>query len=143
MLPFVIGGDAFVGDTLFMLDYGTARCDFPGGDARNLYRSMRKVLSLPAETRLHLCHDYLPGGRPATWQTTVAEQRASNIHVHDGVSEDEFVDMRTARDRTLAMPTLLLLSVQVNARAGHVIRLPAGCIFIYDLRRRCCICPSR
>ena len=118
-VAYLIGDDAFVGDTLFMPDYGSARCDFPGGDARVLYRSMRKLLALPPATRLHLCHDYLPGGREARWETTVAEQRASNIHVHDGVSEDDFVAMRTARDKTLGMPTLLLPSVQVNARAGH------------------------
>ena len=118
-VTYVIGSDAFVGDTLFMPDYGSARCDFPGGDARMLFRSIRKVLSLPADTRLHLCHDYLPGGRAAKWETTVAEQRAANVHVHDGIGEDEFVAMRTARDKTLAMPTLLLPSVQVNARAGH------------------------
>ena len=119
-VSYVIGSDAFVGDTLFMPDYGSARCDFPGGDARILFRSVRKVLSLPADTRLHMCHDYLPGGRLAQWETTVAEQRTANIHVHDGITEDEFVAMRTARDKTLAMPTLLLPSVQVNARAGHL-----------------------
>jgi glyoxylase-like metal-dependent hydrolase (beta-lactamase superfamily II) len=116
---YVVGGDAFVGDTLFMPDYGSARCDFPGGDARTLYRSIAKVLALPASTRLHLCHDYLPGGREAAWQSTVAQQRAHNIHVHEGVSEDEFVAMRTARDKTLEMPALMLPAVQVNARAGH------------------------
>ncbi len=118
-VTYLIGQDAFVGDTLFMPDYGSARCDFPGGDARILYRSIHKVLSLPAATRLHLCHDYLPGGRPACWVSTVAEQRVANVHVHDGISEDEFVAMRTARDKTLDMPTLLLPAVQVNARAGH------------------------
>jgi glyoxylase-like metal-dependent hydrolase (beta-lactamase superfamily II) len=118
-VTYLIGDDAFVGDTLFMPDFGSARCDFPGGDARMLYRSMRKLLALAPATRLHLCHDYLPGGREARWETTVAEQRAANIHVHDGVSEDDFVAMRTARDKTLEMPTLLLPSVQVNARAGH------------------------
>ena len=119
-VTYMIGDDAFVGDTLFMPDYGSARCDFPGGDARTLYRSIRKVLSLPGATRLHLCHDYQPGGRAAIWETTVAEQRANNVHVHDGVSEDEFVRMRAARDKTLAMPTLMLPSVQINARAGHL-----------------------
>ena len=119
-VTYLIGDDAFVGDTLFMPDYGSARCDFPGGDARVLYRSMRTVLALPPATRLHLCHDYLPGGREARWETTVAEQRAANIHVHDGVSEDDFVAMRTARDKTLGMPTLLLPSVQVNAQAGYL-----------------------
>ena len=118
-VTYVIGAEAFVGDTLFMPDYGSARCDFPGGDARMLYQSIRKVLALPQDTRLHLCHDYLPGGREAKWETTVAQQRASNLHVHDGVSEQAFVQMRTARDKTLGMPTLMLPSVQVNARAGH------------------------
>jgi glyoxylase-like metal-dependent hydrolase (beta-lactamase superfamily II) len=118
-VTYLIGADAFVGDTLFMPDYGSARCDFPGGDAGTLYRSIRKVLSLPETTRLHLCHDYLPGGRAARWESTVAEQRAHNIHVHDGIAEADFVRMRTARDKTLSMPTLMLPSVQVNARAGH------------------------
>jgi len=110
---------AFVGDTLFMPDYGTARADFPGGDARTLYRSIRKVLSLPADTRLYMCHDYLPGGRAMQYTCTVADQRAHNIHIHDGIDEDAFVAMRTARDATLGMPTLILPSVQVNMRAGH------------------------
>ena len=118
-VTYVIGADAFVGDTLFMPDYGSARCDFPGGDARTLYRSIGKVLALPDSTRLHLCHDYQPGGREAQWLSTVAQQKAGNIHVHAGVSEDEFVAMRTARDKTLDMPALMLPSVQVNARAGH------------------------
>ncbi|KVE37707.1 MBL fold metallo-hydrolase [Burkholderia sp. TSV86] len=111
---------AFVGDTLFMPDYGTARCDFPGGDARALYRSIRRVLSLPANTRLYLCHDYQPGGRAVQYVSTVAEQLRANVHVRDGVSEDEFVSMRTARDATLDMPMLMLPSVQVNMRAGHL-----------------------
>ncbi|MEW5885926.1 MAG: MBL fold metallo-hydrolase [Pseudomonadota bacterium] len=119
-VTYLVGDDAFVGDTLFMPDYGTARCDFPGGDARTLYRSIGKLLALPPQTRLHLCHDYLPGGRPAMWQTTVAEQRAANIHVREGTAEDEFVAMRTARDRTLDMPVLILPSVQVNVRAGEL-----------------------
>ncbi|WP_024643601.1 MBL fold metallo-hydrolase [Pseudomonas syringae] len=110
---------AFVGDTLFMPDYGTARCDFPGADARVLYRSIRKLLALPAQTILFMCHDYLPNGRALKYMTTVAEQRASNIHVHDGVDEDAFVDMREARDITLEMPVLMLPSVQVNMRCGH------------------------
>lgn len=109
---------AFVGDTLFMPDYGTARCDFPGGDARTLYRSINKVLSLPAETTLYMCHDYPPNGRAPRWTSTVAEERAHNVHVRDGISEDAFVAMRTARDATLAMPVLILPSVQVNMRAG-------------------------
>jgi glyoxylase-like metal-dependent hydrolase (beta-lactamase superfamily II) len=118
-LTYVVGDAAFVGDTLFMPDYGTARCDFPGGDAATLYRSIRKVLSLPPETRLFMCHDYQPGGRPVKWQTTVAEERAGNIHARDGVSEAEFVAMRTARDKTLEMPVLILPSVQINMRAGR------------------------
>lgn len=119
-ITFVIGDAAFVGDTLFMPDYGTARTDFPGGDARTLYRSIHKVLSLASETRLFLCHDYKTPGRDVySWETTVAEERANNLHVHEGVSEDEFVAMRTARDATLDMPKLLLSSVQVNMRAGH------------------------
>lgn len=119
-LTYIIGEDAFVGDTLFMPDYGTARCDFPGGDAATLFRSIRKVLSLPPETRLHLCHDYPPDDRAPEWETTVAAQRAKNIHVHDGVTEAEFVAMRTARDKTLAMPTLILPAIQVNVRAGNL-----------------------
>ena len=111
---------AFVGDTLFMPDYGTARCDFPGGDARTLYRSINKVLSLPADTRLYLCHDYQPGGRALQFVSTVAEQRAQNIHIRDGISEEAFVSMRTSRDATLSMPVLMLPSVQVNMRAGHL-----------------------
>ncbi|WP_027967110.1 MBL fold metallo-hydrolase [Halomonas halocynthiae] len=120
-LTYVIGDVAFVGDTLFMPDYGTARCDFPGGDARTLYRSIHKVLSLPDETRLFLCHDYLPEGRSEyQHQTTVAEQRSANIHVHQGVAESAFVAMRTERDATLDMPRLILPSVQVNMRAGEM-----------------------
>ena len=112
----------FVGDTLFMPDYGTARADFPGGDARELYRSIRKLLALPKETRLFMCHDYLPrGGRDHySWETTVGEELAHNVHVHEGVSEDEFVKMRMARDTTLAAPTLLMPSIQVNMRAGNL-----------------------
>jgi len=120
-LTYVIGDAAFVGDTLFMPDYGTARCDFPGGDARVLYQSIRKVLALPAQTRIFLCHDYkAPGRDEYVHQTTVAEQREANIHVHDGISEDEFVKMRTERDATLDMPRLILPSVQVNMRAGEM-----------------------
>ena len=110
----------FVGDTLFMPDVGTARADFPGGDARRLFRSIRKLLEQTPETRLFLCHDYPPPSRHARWESTVAEQRAHNIHVRDGISEDEFVAMRKARDATLDMPTLLLPSVQVNVRAGEM-----------------------
>ncbi len=119
-LSYLVGADAFIGDTLFMPDYGTARCDFPGGDAAALYRSIRKLLSLPPETRLHLCHDYPPDDREPKWVSTVAEQRAHNIHIHDGVTESAFVDMREARDKTLDMPRLIIPSVQVNVRAGHV-----------------------
>ncbi len=119
-MAYHIGDAVFVGDTLFMPDVGTARCDFPGGDAHALYRSVRKLLELPSETRLFMCHDYPPTDRPAAWETTVAKQRAGNIHVHDGVSEDDFVKMRTARDATLEMPVLILPSVQVNMRAGHM-----------------------
>jgi len=111
---------AFVGDTLFMPDYGTARCDFPGGDARTLYRSIHKVLSLPPQTRLYMCHDYQPGGREAQWVSTVADELAHNIHVGAGKTEEQFVAMREARDRTLDMPTLILPSVQVNMRAGQL-----------------------
>ncbi|MGE4245703.1 MAG: MBL fold metallo-hydrolase, partial [Parvibaculaceae bacterium] len=118
---YVIGEAAFVGDTLFMPDYGTARADFPGGSARDLYRSIRKVLALPAETRLFLCHDYKAPGRDRfAWETTVAEERASNVHVRDGVSEDEFVAMREERDRKLGMPKLILPSIQVNMRGGEM-----------------------
>ncbi len=116
-----IGDAVFVGDTLFMPDFGTARADFPGGDARQLYRSIRKLLSLPGDTRLFLCHDYKAPGRDSyAWETTVAEQRATSVHVHDGVSEDEFVAMREARDASLPVPRLLLPSVQVNIRAGRM-----------------------
>lgn len=118
----VMGDAAFVGDTLFMPDGGTARADFPGGDARVLYRSIRRVLDLPPATRLFMCHDYGPNGREIRWETTVAEERASNIHVRDGMTEDDFVRMRTARDATLGMPRLIIPSIQVNMHAG---RLPA------------------
>lgn len=114
----VIGDAAFVGDTLFMPDGGTARADFPGGDARELYRSTRRILALPAETRLFMCHDYGPDGREIRWETTVGEERSHNIHVRDGVSEDDFVAMRTARDATLGMPRLIIPSIQVNMKAG-------------------------
>ena len=112
----------FVGDTMFMPDYGTARADFPGGDARTLYRSIRRLMELPGETRLFMCHDYLPkGGRTHyAWETTVAEERARNVHAHDGVSEEDFVKMRTTRDATLSAPTLLMPSIQVNMRAGKL-----------------------
>lgn len=120
-LTYVIGDAAFVGDTLFMPDYGTARCDFPGGDARTLYRSIQKVLALPTQTRLFLCHDYKAPGRDVyQHETSVAEQRDANVHVHEGISEDEFVKMRTERDATLGMPKLIIPSVQVNMRAGEM-----------------------
>lgn len=111
---------AFVGDTLFMPDYGTARCDFPGGNARTLFQSINKVLSLPADTLLYMCHDYQPGGREVQFVSTVAEQREQNVHVRNGISEEEFVAMRTKRDASMDMPTLILPSVQVNMRAGHL-----------------------
>lgn len=122
-----IGDTAFVGDTLFMPDYGTARADFPGGDAATLYRSIRKILALPDHTRLFVGHDYLPADRATfRWETTVGEQRAANIHVHDGVAEADFVSMRKARDATLAPPSLILPSLQVNIRAGALPRQTAG-----------------
>jgi len=117
-IAYHIGDAVFVGDTMFMPDVGTARCDFPGGDARTLYKSMRRLLALPAETRMFLCHDYPPAGREVQHQTTVAAQRESNIHVHDGVSEEAFVDMRSKRDATLEMPVLILPAIQINIRAG-------------------------
>ncbi|AHV93766.1 MBL fold metallo-hydrolase [Bordetella holmesii] len=117
-MAYQIGDAVFVGDTLFMPDVGTARCDFPGGDAALLYRSIRRLLALPPATRLFMCHDYPPDGRVAAWETTVAAQRATNIHVHDGVAEADFVAMRQKRDATLPMPTLILPAIQVNIRAG-------------------------
>ncbi|KNG91885.1 MBL fold metallo-hydrolase [Pseudaestuariivita atlantica] len=120
-MTYVTDGAAFVGDTLFMPDFGTARADFPGGDARTLYQSIQKVLALPDETILYMCHDYkAPGRDEFAWETTVAKQRAANVHVGEGKSEDEFVAMREARDATLEMPTLILPSVQVNIRAGKM-----------------------
>jgi glyoxylase-like metal-dependent hydrolase (beta-lactamase superfamily II) len=116
----VVGDAAFTGDTLFMPDGGTARADFPGGDARTLYRSIKRVLALPGAMRLFMCHDYGPGGREIRWETTVAEERASNIHVRDGVTEDAFVAVREARDKTLPMPKLILPAIQVNIRGGHL-----------------------
>jgi glyoxylase-like metal-dependent hydrolase (beta-lactamase superfamily II) len=135
-ISYKIADAVFVGDTMFMPDYGTARADFPGGDARQLFRSIQRILAFPPETRLFMCHDYLPpdGRKTYAWQTTVAEERVNNVHVHHGVSEDEFVGMRTARDAKLSAPTLLLPSIQVNMRAGklpppdangiHYIRVP-------------------
>ena len=118
-MAYEIGDAIFVGDTLFMPDVGTARCDFPGGDAKTLYGSIQKLLSYPGQTKLYMCHDYPPNGRPAACMTTVADEKANNIHVHDGVSEEQFVQMRSARDKTLEMPVLILPSIQVNIRAGH------------------------
>ena len=118
-ITYVIGDDAFVGDTLFMPDYGTARCDFPGGDAAVLYRSIRRLFELPPETRVFLCHDYkAPGRDEYRWETTIGAQQANNVHIHEGVSEAEFVAMRSSRDKTLSMPKLILPSVQINMRAG-------------------------
>ena len=120
-MTYVIGDAAFIGDTLFMPDYGTARADFPGGDARTLFRSIRRLLSLPDQTGLRLCHDYKAPGRDTyAWETSVGEEREHNVHVHDGVSEDQFVAMREARDATLGMPRLILPSIQVNMRGGHM-----------------------
>jgi glyoxylase-like metal-dependent hydrolase (beta-lactamase superfamily II) len=118
-ITYVIGDAAFVGDTLFMPDYGSARCDFPGGDAAVLYRSIRKLFTLPPETRVFLCHDYkAPGRDEYRWETTIGEQRAKNVHIHEGITEAEFVAMRTGRDKTLSMPKLILPAVQINMRAG-------------------------
>ena len=119
-MAYQVDGMVFVGDTLFMPDVGTARADFPGGDAPLLYRSIQRILSLPQETRIYVCHDYPPGGRAAQWETTVKSQREHNIHVRDGISEAQFVTMRQARDATLDVPTLILPSIQVNIRAGHM-----------------------
>ena len=120
-LAYVIGDAVFTGDTLFMPDYGTARADFPGGDARMLYRSIRRLMDLPRETRTFLCHDYkAPGRDDFVWETTIGQERDSNVHVHAGVGEDEFVEMRTRRDATLGMPRLILPSIQVNMRGGHL-----------------------
>ncbi|MFM7849848.1 MAG: MBL fold metallo-hydrolase [Rubrivivax sp.] len=119
-VAYQVGDAVFVGDTLFMPDVGTARCDFPGGDARTLYASVRRILSLPGDTRLFMCHDYPPSGRPIAFETTVAAQRRANIHVHDGISEERFVQMRTKRDATLEMPVLILPAVQINIRAGRM-----------------------
>lgn len=119
-VSYKIGDAVFVGDTMFMPDYGTARADFPGGDAHALYKSIQRILALPSETRLFMCHDYkAPGRDDYAWETTVGEERARNVHIHEGVSEDAFVAMRTTRDATLAAPLLLLPSIQVNIRAGH------------------------
>jgi glyoxylase-like metal-dependent hydrolase (beta-lactamase superfamily II) len=129
-----IGDAVFVGDTIFMPDYGTARADFPGGDARTLYRSIRKLMAMPRETRLFMCHDYLPkdGRKSYAWETTVGEELDRNVHVHEGITEDEFVKMRTTRDATLSAPTLLMPSIQVNMRAGKL--PPADANGIHYLR---------
>jgi glyoxylase-like metal-dependent hydrolase (beta-lactamase superfamily II) len=119
-VAYQIGDAVFVGDTLFMPDVGSARCDFPGGDAKTLYASVKKILSLPSETRLFMCHDYPPDDRPICFETTVAAQRAKNIHLHDGIDEATFIQLRTARDKTLAMPVLILPAVQINIRAGDL-----------------------
>ncbi len=119
-MAYEIGDSLFVGDTLFMPDVGTARCDFPGGNANTLYQSIQKVLAYPDKTKLYMCHDYPPSNRPAAYCTTVGEEKQSNIHVHDGISEAEFVQMRNARDATLEVPTLILPSIQINIRAGHL-----------------------
>ena len=120
-MAYVIGDALFTGDTMFMPDYGTARCDFPGGDARQLYRSIRRLMALPDETRAFLCHDYKAPARPSyAWETTVRAERANNLHLRGGVSEDAFVEMRTARDATLSTPRLLLPSIQVNVRGGRL-----------------------
>jgi glyoxylase-like metal-dependent hydrolase (beta-lactamase superfamily II) len=118
-MAYEIGDALFVGDTLFMPDVGTARCDFPGGNAKTLYQSIQKILSYPNETKLYMCHDYPPNGRSPEFCSTVGAEKSGNIHVHDGISEEQFVQMRTQRDKTLQMPTLILPSIQVNIRAGH------------------------
>ena len=119
-MAYEIGDSIFVGDTLFMPDVGTARCDFPGGSASNLYRSIQSILKYPPSTKLYMCHDYPPNGRPPEYQSTVADQKKSNIHVHDGVTEEQFVAMRNKRDAGLEMPVLILPSIQINIRAGHM-----------------------
>lgn len=119
-MAYRVEDSVFVGDTLFMPDVGTARADFPGGDVHALYRSIHKLLALPQETKMYVCHDYPPASRTPQWQTTVGEQRANNIHVHDGITEEAFVAMRTARDATLGMPALILPAIQVNVRAGDL-----------------------
>jgi glyoxylase-like metal-dependent hydrolase (beta-lactamase superfamily II) len=119
-MAYEIGDSIFVGDTLFMPDVGTARCDFPGGSASNLYRSIQSILKYPPSTKLYMCHDYPPNGRSPEYQSTVADQKKSNIHVHDGVTEEQFVAMRNKRDAGLEMPVLILPSIQVNIRAGHM-----------------------
>ena len=118
-MAYEIGNSLFVGDTLFMPDVGTARCDFPGGDSKTLYQSIQKILAYPEETKLYMCHDYPPNDRPVEYCTTVGDEKRANIHVHAGITEEQFVNMRTQRDATLDMPNLILPSIQVNIRAGH------------------------
>ena len=118
-MAYQVGDAIFVGDTMFMPDVGTARCDFPGGDAHVLYRSMKKILSFPPQTRLFMCHDYPPNGRPVQFETTVADEKKFNIHMHDGITEEQFIEMRKKRDATLEMPVLILPAIQVNIRAGE------------------------
>jgi glyoxylase-like metal-dependent hydrolase (beta-lactamase superfamily II) len=125
-MAYEIGDSIFVGDTLFMPDVGTARCDFPGGSASNLYRSIQSILKYPPNTKLYMCHDYPPNGRAPEYQSTVADQKEANIHVHDGISEEQFVAMRTKRDAGLEMPVLILPSIQVNIRAGHMPKAEAN-----------------
>ena len=125
-MAYEIGDSIFVGDTLFMPDVGTARCDFPGGSASNLYRSIQSILKYPPNTKLYMCHDYPPNGRPPEYQSTVADQKKNNIHVHDGITEEQFVAMRTKRDAGLEMPVLILPSIQVNIRAGHMPKAEAN-----------------
>jgi len=120
-LAYLIGDALFTGDTIFMPDYGSARTDFPGGDARALYRSVRRLMALPDKTRVFLCHDYkAPNRNEFVWETTILAERIGNVHIHEGVTEDAFVEMRTQRDATLEMPKLILPSLQVNMRAGHL-----------------------
>ena len=118
-MAYEIGDAIFVGDTLFMPDVGTARCDFPGGSAKTLYQSVKKILSYPDNTRLFMCHDYPPNNRPIAYESSVGEEKKKNIHIHEGVSEEQFIEMRTKRDKTLEMPVLILPSIQLNIRAGH------------------------
>jgi len=119
-MAYQIGDAIFVGDTMFMPDVGTARCDFPGGNAHTLYQSMKKILSFPPDTRLFMCHDYPPNGRDVQFETTVAEQKKSNIHMHEGIGEVQFIEMRTKRDASLEMPILILPAIQINIRAGEL-----------------------
>ena len=125
-MAYLVGDAIFTGDALFMPDVGSARCDFPGGDARKLYQSVRRILSLPDETRVFICHDYPPEGREVQWESTIAAQRVSNIHINDSVTEQAFVAMRTAKDATLDMPKLILPSLQVNICAGNLPRPEAN-----------------